>query len=112
MKNIWSFNTIANGKTFEKNFKIYVVDSICNIILLIVGMQITNWDYLENELFYFTKLLNNNIKELNKTWKILYNAAIILNNNKKYPSDLPNLDAKYRKKKEIKLENVNIKKSN
>lgn len=55
-------------------------------------MNITNLYYSKKRFSYFTKLLNNNIKELNRIEKL--NKDIVILDNNKYLSDLPNLKVK------------------
>lgn len=68
-------------------------------------MHITKLDYLENRFFSFTKLLNNNIKKLNKVKEL--NKATILDNNNQYLLNLPDLKAKLAKKIKKKLKSIN-----
>lgn len=85
-----------------KEFKTWPADHILNATLLILSMYVTNPSYLEDRPFYFTKLSDGGTEESNKTLGRLNNAAIISNNDNKYPPDLPNLEIKWEKKKKEK----------
>ena len=50
----------------KKEFEIWLINPILNATLIIISINITNLDYLEDGLFHFTKLLDGNIKESNK----------------------------------------------
>lgn len=84
----------------EKKFKTWPTNLISNATLLIFGMHVINLSYLEDKPLYFTKFLDGGMKKSNKTLEKLDNTTAISNNDNKYLPDLPDLKAKWAKKKE------------
>lgn len=77
----------------KEKFEIWLADPISNVILIILGMYITNRSYLKNRSSHFTKVLNNGREKFDRTWEEIDNAITISNNNNnKYLLDLPNLE--------------------
>lgn len=66
---------------FKKEFKILLINPFPNVILVIVGMYVINLGYLNNGLFYFIKLLDDNTKELNKILVGLNTTIVISKTN-------------------------------
>lgn len=77
----------------REEFETWPANFIPNAILLTFAIHIINLGYLEIGPFSFTKLPDNNTKELNKTLKRLDNALAIPNNNDKHPLNLPDSEA-------------------
>lgn len=88
----------------NKKFNIWPADLIFNITLFTFEIHVINLNYLENGNFYYTKLLNNNIKKLNKTLEVINNTTTISDYNNKYSPDLLDLKAKQAKKKKEKTQ--------
>lgn len=90
LSNTLKFNTTANRKMLDEEFKMWPIDPISDLILFTLEIHITNLSYLEDIHLHFIKFLNDNIKELNEI-KMLNKTAAILYNNDKYLPNLPDL---------------------
>lgn len=65
----------------KKEFKMWPTDPISDATLLVLGMYISNLDYLENGAFYVTKLPDSGTEELDLGLGLAYVVAISDNNN-------------------------------
>ena len=86
----------------KEEFKTWPVNSLPNITLIIIGMHVTNLDYLENKPFCFTELLNGGIEKLNRMLVRLDTATVIPETDNKYLLDLIDLEVEWINKKEKK----------
>lgn len=57
------FDISANWKMLREEFEIWLADPLFNIILIIVGMYVTNLGYLEDGSPYFTEFSDSGTEE-------------------------------------------------
>lgn len=77
LSNPWRFNTFADCKMLGEKFETWPANPLSNAILVIVGMHVTNMDYLKDKSPHFTELSNGSMKELNRLLVRLDIAVLI-----------------------------------
>lgn len=82
----------------RKEFEMWPVDPISNTTLFLIDIHVINLGYLEDRSSYFTKLLDDSMRELNKLLVRLNTAVIISDNNNQHLMILIDSEAEQKNK--------------
>lgn len=94
LSDTWKFDTSTDWKILEEEFEMWPANLFPNVAFTMVGMHVTNPDYLEERPLCFTELLDSGIEKSNRILVRLDKAAVIPETDNQDLPDLINLELK------------------